>query len=423
MLTTNNGVENEIRQTNEYHNTQLIIENLCESVADFARRIDRSPSHVAAYVSPKPRKRIGNIMRKRIEKSFSLPSNWLSEKRQDAYFKKISFSKEDPPKRPMKYLQDASFTQEEVGLLTVEESIEMLEKAEHIARSVVTNGLVPLAQALEINPFDKDVYSGVMRVLSKLEETGVDKGLSTSFIKPIFDKNLSVEIRQEIEQSLEDMRQEDESRGDFVLLDHGDEDDISDEEYDMGKPEDGDSQKSKFQILAEAAGGFDFALSFQGKLVLIDIIDRASNPLFYITGRPQARANMAITNNFFFFDDRPQVRMRNEGVMRRLDRVIEKVGGDFTEVVYRRMFVMRETKEPYRARSFCIDPTASHKNHIKIASILDAACKELEPYRRSHGEIARNLLVIPDEKKWDWLCERMSQINGVTSDISSIFDD
>ena len=71
-------ISEEIRATVEYKNALLLIESECESTADFARKIGRSSSQAAAYIGPNPTKRIGGITRKLIEKSFDLPSGWLS---------------------------------------------------------------------------------------------------------------------------------------------------------------------------------------------------------------------------------------------------------------------------------------------------------------------------------------------------------
>lgn len=68
----------EIRRTIEYRNTIMLIEKECDSMAHFSRRIDRSSSQAAAYAGPRPTKRIGAITRKLIERSFNLPSGWLS---------------------------------------------------------------------------------------------------------------------------------------------------------------------------------------------------------------------------------------------------------------------------------------------------------------------------------------------------------
>ena len=69
----------DIKETQEYKNVQKLMESQCDSIADFARRIERSPSQAHTYVGPNPKKRIGGIIRKRIERAFGLPSHWLTQ--------------------------------------------------------------------------------------------------------------------------------------------------------------------------------------------------------------------------------------------------------------------------------------------------------------------------------------------------------
>ena len=77
-------LQKDIKQTQAYKNAQLLLEVRCESIADFARIIDRSPSQTYQYVSQNPKKRIGGIIRKRIERAFRLPPHWLTLPEEEA---------------------------------------------------------------------------------------------------------------------------------------------------------------------------------------------------------------------------------------------------------------------------------------------------------------------------------------------------
>lgn len=114
-------------------NAREIVRKECESLADFADKIDRAPTQISRIIGKRPTKSIGHKMARHIELCFNLPAGWLDQNHESA--QEIESITPEVKESSALYMTLTSESDDIDLLKSVIESVEKIQELEQIELS------------------------------------------------------------------------------------------------------------------------------------------------------------------------------------------------------------------------------------------------------------------------------------------------